>query len=84
MRTLYLVGAIIVFLMILVLALPQMGATCTFYFPLNSTNSCTFALIQAAGLGVIMGGVLILFWETPKPSSEDDDEEGEGSESGAK
>lgn len=83
MRTLYLIGAIIVFLMILVLTLPQFGATCVWYL-ISPNSSPPLVLFQAAGLGAIMGGLSVLFWKTPKPSSEDDDEEEDGGESGAK
>ncbi len=83
MRTLYLLGAIVVFLMILVLTLPQFGATCVWYL-ISPNSSPPFVLFQAAGLGAVMGGLLALFWKTPKPSSEDDDEEGEGGESEVK
>lgn len=77
MRLLYLVGAIIVFLLILILALPQIGASCTWYL-INATSNATFVIFQAAGLGTIMGGLLVLFWKMPKENEmDDDDEEGE-------
>ncbi len=77
MRLFYLVGAVIIFLLVLVLALPQIGGTCTWYFPLATTTNCSFALMQAAGLGAIMGGFLILFWKMPKKSEDDEDEDGD-------
>jgi len=79
MRTLYLLGAIVVFLLILILTLPQFGATCTWYL-IGTTTSPPLVLGQAAGLGAVMGGLLVLHWKTPKASEEDeeDDEENPG------
>ena len=77
MRLLYLIGAVIVFLLILVLALPQIGASCTWYL-IAATSNATFVLFQAAALGTVMGGLLVLFWKMPK-ESEADDEDGEDS-----
>jgi uncharacterized integral membrane protein len=78
MKLLYLIGAIIVFLLILVLSLPQIGSTCVWYL-INPNSNPAFVLFQAAGLGAIMGGFLVLFWKTPKKAEEDEDE---GEESG--
>ncbi|MBU1017399.1 hypothetical protein KKA33_00020 [Patescibacteria group bacterium] len=80
MRTLYLLGAIVVFLMILVLTLPQFGATCVWYL-ISPNSSAPLVLFQAAGLGAVMGGLLVLFWKTPKPGSDDGEEDGAGAES---
>ncbi len=76
MRTLYLLGAIIVFLLILILTLPQFGATCVWYL-INPNTSPPFVLFQSAGLGAVMGGLLVLFWKTPKPKDEEDEEMGD-------
>jgi len=82
MKKLYLVVAVIVFLLILILALPQFGGTCTFYGPLRGTQSCPVALFQTAGLGGIMGGLLVLFWkESKKGEGGDDDEDDNGNSS---
>ncbi|MBN2096477.1 hypothetical protein JW752_03720 [Candidatus Peregrinibacteria bacterium] len=78
MRTLYLLGAIIVFLMILVLTLPQFGATCVWYL-INANSSPPLVLFQAAGLGAIMGGLLVLFWKTPRSGSDEEDSDAETS-----
>lgn len=77
MKKLYLVGAIIVFLMILTLSLPQVGTTCAFYLiPTNSNPA--LVMFQSAGLGAVMGGLLVLFWrETGKSLSQEDGEDGE-------
>ncbi|QQR83165.1 hypothetical protein IPJ72_05160 [Candidatus Peregrinibacteria bacterium] len=76
MKTFYLVGAILVFLMLLVLSLPQIGASCVWY--LISTNSSpTFVLFQAAGLGAVIGGLLVLFWKEPGAKAPDADDESE-------
>ena len=78
MRTLYLIGAIVFFLLILVLALPQFGATCVWYL-INPNSSPPFVIVQASLLGAVMGGLLVLFWKAPKKKDgEDDDEDGEG------
>lgn len=65
----------VVFLFILVLALPQIAATCSWYAPLGSSSSPTLVLFQAAGLGAIFGGLGVLYWKTKNESA---DEEGEG------
>ena len=57
MKTLYLVGAIIVFLLILVLALPQFGATCVWYL-INPNTMPPLVIFQAAGLGAVVGALI--------------------------
>lgn len=74
MRKLFLIGAIICFLFILILSLPQIGATCTWYPPLGTTTNALVALLQASGLGMVMGGLLVMFWKTPVKTEEDDDD----------
>lgn len=78
MKTFYLVGAIIVFLMLLILSLPQIGSTCVWYL-IGTNSNPTFVLFQAAGLGGIIGGLLVLFWKAPNPNqaNEDDDDSDE-------
>lgn len=73
MKKFYLISSIIVFLLILILTLPQIGGSCQFYLPLNNSTSCTIALFQASGLGAVMGGFLILFWKAPEKKSDSDD-----------
>lgn len=76
MKLFYLIGAIIVFLLILILAMPQIGASCSWYL-INGSSNPTFVLFQSAALGAVMGGLLILYWKAPKPAdSEDEDSVG--------
>ena len=78
------IGSIIVFLLVLILSLPQIGSTCVWYPPLGGTTNPALALFQAAGLGAILGGLLVLYWKTAKKPSESEMEEGgleEGGES---
>ena len=82
MRLLYLIGSVIVFLLILTLALPQVGATCNWYLIKTNLNP-TFVLFPAAGLGAVLGGLLVLRWKVPKEGSEMEDDE-EGGEEGGK
>lgn len=78
MRKFYLVGAIIVAVLVLVIAAAQFGATCVWYMIPTNSNP-VLVLIQVAGLGAVMGGLLILWWKEPKPGSEsEDDEDDEG------
>lgn len=82
MRKLYLLGIVIVFLLILTLSLPQIGSTCVWYL-INPNSNPTFVLFQIAGLGAVMGGLLVLYWklgkeEAAKEDEEDDDEGGSG------
>lgn len=79
MKLLYLIGAIIVFLLILILAMPQIGSVCTWYL-INSNTNPTFVIFQSAGLGAVMGGLLVMFWKTPKKGAENEEE---GNEEGS-
>jgi len=72
MRLFYLISAIVVFLLILVISLPQVGATCVWYL-INPNTPAFLVLLQVAGLGAVMGGLLLAFWKTPKKSEEDED-----------
>jgi len=74
MRLLYLIGAIIVFLLVLILALPQVGTTCIWYV-IDSTSNPGLVLMQTAGLGAVLGGLLVLYWKSPKKGQEDEDVE---------
>jgi len=73
MKKLYLIGSVIVFLFILIMALPQIAATCTWYTPISGSANPAFVVFQAAGLGMVLGGFLVLFWKYPQET----DEEGE-------
>ncbi|MBN2306719.1 hypothetical protein JXD20_01930 [Candidatus Peregrinibacteria bacterium] len=76
MRKFYLVGAIIVGIMVLILAAAQFGATCVWYLiPTNAHP--VLVLIQVAGLGAVMGGLLVLWWKQPKIKTEGEDENSE-------
>jgi len=77
MRLFYLISAIFVGLLILVISLPQVGATCVWYL-INPNTPAFLVLLQVAALGLVTGGLLIMFWKTPKKS--EDDEEIEESE----
>ena len=77
MKKLYLIGSIIVFLLIIILSLPQIGSICDWELISMNTNP-TFVLFQAAGLGAVLGGLLVLYWKTPKKPSEGGMGEGEG------
>ncbi len=77
MKKLYIIGAAVVFIIILILALPEIGGSCQFYGPLIQKAGCAFALIQAAGFGAVLGGLLILIWKAPKEKTDDDEEDDE-------
>ena len=81
MRKLYLIGAVIIFLLILTIALPQIGSTCVWYL-ISPNSNPTFVLFQVAGLGTVMGGLLVLLWKTPKEGAEDEDDDEEESGGG--
>ncbi|MBU0706419.1 hypothetical protein KJ657_01990 [Patescibacteria group bacterium] len=81
MKKLYLVSTIIVAVLILVLAFAQFGSTCVWYLIGTNTHP-VMVLLWVAGLGAIMGGLLVLWWKTPKEGgagSEGGDNEEEGS-----
>jgi len=75
MKKLYLVGIGVVFLFILIMALPQVAATCSWYKPFSTSTNPTVALFQAAGLGAILGGLCVLYWKASKEAAEWDKEE---------
>ncbi len=79
MKKLYIIGASIVFIFILILALPEIGSSCQFYGPLKRSG-CTPALFQISGLGAVLGGLLILLWKAP-PEKKDTDDEDDGEDS---
>lgn len=78
MKKLYLIGIIIVFLMLLIMTLPQVGAICTWMMPIGASSNPVLPLIQIAGLGMILGGLLVLYWKTPKTEEEETEEPSEG------
>lgn len=73
MRKLYLIGAAIVFLLILIISFAQVGATCTWYL-INSTTPAFLVLLQVAGLGAVLGGLLMLLWKLPRENMENGDD----------
>ena len=68
----YLIGMGIIFLFILILALPQIAATCSWYPPFSTSTSPAMALFQAAGLGAIFGGLSVMYWKTLNAPVEDE------------
>ncbi len=70
----YLISAIVIAVVILILSFAQFGATCTWYLIAPNT-SAYLVLLQAAGLGAAMGGLLVMFWKTPVETEDDDDVE---------
>lgn len=76
MKKLYIIGSAVVFLFILVLSLPQIGATCTWYAPLGNNTLPTLVLFQAAGLGAVLGGLLVMLWKSRKEDESGGGEEG--------
>lgn len=79
MKKLYLIGAVIVFLLILVISFAQVGATCTWYL-IKSTSPAFLVLLQVAGLGIVLGGLLMAIWKMPKEGAEGEDEDDTGDE----
>ena len=82
MRALYLIGSIISFVIILVLAFENIQASCTyltfFFWELDSSVTPTFILFGAAVVGMVAGGFLTLMATSfLNDSSEDDDDEEE-------
>lgn len=77
MKKLYLIGIIVVFLMILIMALPQIGAICSWYTPIGTTANPVLPLLQIAGLGMVLGGLVVLYWKTPIEEEEETEEETE-------
>lgn len=76
MRLFYLIGAILVTVLILIISFAQVGATCVWYL-INTNTPAFLVLLQTAGLGAIVGGLLVLFWKTPTPVDDEEDlEEG--------
>lgn len=78
MKKLYIIISALVFLFILILSLPQIGAVCTWYPPLSSNSLPTLVLFQAAGLGMILGGALVFLWKSRKEDQSGVDEESDG------
>jgi len=77
MKKLYLIGSVIVFLFILIMALPQIAATCVWYTPIGGTANPAFVVFQASGLGMVLGGFLTLFWKYKDEGAAGNDEESE-------
>lgn len=73
MKLFYLVGAILVAVLILVISFAQLGATCT-WFLFNGSTPPILVLLQMSFLGMITGGLLVLFW---KAGDSTDDEGGD-------
>lgn len=78
MKKILIAAAALVFVLILIISLPQLGGSCVFYGTLSKTQSCTFALMQTAGLGGVLGGVLVLIWKVTKDKQAEKEAEDEG------
>ena len=73
MRKFYLVSAVVVAILILIISFAQLGASCSWYF-FSANTAPVVVLLQTAGLGAVMGGLLVLFWKLPaKPVTPDDE-----------
>ncbi|MBI5411844.1 hypothetical protein HZA43_01565 [Candidatus Peregrinibacteria bacterium] len=72
MKLFYLVSAILVAVLILVIASAQFGAACSWYL-LPASASAWSVILQMSFLGMIVGGLLVLFW---KAEGKKDDEDG--------
>ena len=69
MKLFYLISAIVVTVFILILSFAQVGASCT-WFLISSQSPAFLVLLQVAALGMIVGGLLVLWWKQPKPGAE--------------
>lgn len=76
MQKLYIIGSAVVFLFILIISLPQIGASCTWYAPLGNTTLPTLVLFQTAGLGMVLGGLLVMLWKSRKEGDSGGSDEG--------
>lgn len=72
MRKFYLVSAIIVGVLILVMSFAQIGATCSLYL-FSSDSPVVLTFLQTAGVGAILGGLLVLYWKMPPPEEPEED-----------
>lgn len=73
MKKVYLIGAFIVAIMILILALPQFGAVCSWVLiPTNSSPA--IVIFQSSMLGAIVGGLLVFWWKASDPKSNNTEE----------
>lgn len=70
----YLVSAIVVFVLILVISFAQFGASCSWYL-FSPTTSPLLVLMQMSLLGMITGGLLVLYWKS-RTEGEGGDEDG--------
>ena len=65
MRVLYLVGSIVSFVIILIIAFENIQATCNyltfFFWELSSSIAPTFVLFGSAVVGMIAGGFVTMF-----------------------
>ncbi len=69
MRLFYLISAIVVTVLVLVISFAQIASTCTWSL-IGANASPVMVLLQVAGLGAIIGGLLVLFWKAPKDDGE--------------
>lgn len=72
MKLFYLIGAIIIFVLILIISFAQIASTCTWSLV---SGSPVLILLQMSGLGAVVGGLLVMFWKAPDKSDLDEDVE---------
>jgi len=70
MRRFYLISAIVVTVLVLVISFAQIASTCTWSL-ISTTASPVLVLLQVAALGAVIGGLLVLFWKTPKDKDDE-------------
>lgn len=79
MRVLYLIGSIISFVVILVLAFENIQASCTyltfFFWELSSSVAPTFVLFGSAVVGMVAGAFLTLLASSFLNESDEDEED---------
>lgn len=73
MRIFYLIGAIVVGVIVLVLSFAQYGSTCSWLFAFNPGTRPLFVLLQMTFLGMIVGGLLVLFWKSGEEANGEDE-----------
>ncbi len=72
MKKVYLSLLVLVIGLIIVAAVAQFGAVCTWYL-FASQASPVLVLLQVAALGAVAGGLGVLWWKAPKGDEMDED-----------
>ena len=73
MKLFYLVSAVLIGVVILVVSFAQFGAVCAWYL-FGTTTPAWLVLLQMSFLGIITGGLLVLFWKAEGDKNEDEEE----------